>query len=204
MAKPPLPDVDPAFASNVYYDRTHDIQAAKILPSEYFATDQHMLLVTVLGSCVAACIRDKSNGIGGMNHFMLPGNSHASAANSSGRYGIHAMEMLLGRLHKLGAAKQHLEARVYGGASVIASMTETNVGERNARFVLDFLQSERIAVVEQDLRDIYPRKVYFFPQTGKAAVKKLRNLHNTTIEDREKEYRSHLAQAGEPRAREKK
>ncbi|HEY3327361.1 MAG TPA: chemoreceptor glutamine deamidase CheD [Novimethylophilus sp.] len=192
MAHTSKPALEQAMASNVYFDRVHDIQAAKILPGEYYATTQHMLLVTVLGSCVAACLRDKVNGIGGMNHFMLPGSNSETVAAKGGRYGIDAMEMLLGRLQKLGAERRNIEARVFGGAAVIASMTETNVGERNAKFVLDFLQAEKIAVVSQDLLDVCPRKVYFFPSTGKAVVKKLRNLHNTTIEKREQAYRSHL------------
>ena len=184
--------MDKAMASNVYYDRVHDIQAAKILPGEYYATTQQMLLVTVLGSCVAACIRDKTNGIGGMNHFMLPGSQREAAAAKGGRYGVDAMAMLLASLQQLGAERKNLEAHVFGGAAIIASMAETNVGVRNAKFVLDFLHAEKIAVVSQDLLDTCPRKVYFFPNTGKTLVKKIRNLHNDTIEKREQAYRSHL------------
>lgn len=179
-------------APNVYYDKTFNIDAAKISPGEYYATKRDMVLVTVLGSCVAACIRDKVTGIGGMNHFMLPESSDHTNWNVGGRYGTYAMEILINQLQKLGAERKNLEAKVFGGASVIKHMTETNIGERNAAFVLDFLKTEKISVIAKDLLDIYPRKVYYFPQTGKVLVKKLRNMHNDTIEMREMEYNSRL------------
>lgn len=181
-------------APNLYYDRTHAIDAAKILPGEYYATKRDMLLVTVLGSCVAACIRDRKLGIGGMNHFMLP-DSNNDKLSMGGRYGAYAMEMLINQLQKLGAERKNLEAKVFGGGNVLASMETTNVGELNARFVLDFLKTEKIPVSAKDLLDIYPRKVYFFPQTGKVLVKKLRKVHNHTIEDREMQYRSRLQES---------
>lgn len=180
-------------APNLYYDRTHEIDAAKILPGEYYATTRDMLLVTVLGSCVAACVRDKVKGIGGMNHFMLPDNtSEQSGWGVGGRYGTYAMEMLINQLQKLGAERRNLEAKVFGGGNVLSSMSTTNVGELNARFVMNFLKTEKIPVAAKDLLDIYPRKVYFFPQTGRVLVKKLRKVHNHTIEDRETQYRSRL------------
>ena len=73
-------------------------------------------------------------------------------------------------------------------------MTQANVGERNAEFVLKFLRTEGIRVVAQDLNDIYPRKVYFFSASGRVLVKKLRNMHNDTIVTREVDYRSRLSQ----------
>jgi len=177
-------------APNLYFDRTHEIDAAKILPGEFYATQRDMLLVTVLGSCVAACIRDSANGIGGMNHYMLP--NSPGDEGESGRYGTYAMEILINHLMKLGAQRKNLEAKVFGGGNVIAKMTQTNVGERNAEFVLDYLKTEQIRVVAKDLLDIYPRKVYFFPYTGKVLVKKLRNIHNDTIIERETEYTKRL------------
>lgn len=181
-------------APNLYFDRGFNIDAAKILPGEYYTTRRDMLLVTVLGSCVAACIRDKTNGIGGMNHFMLPENANEQGGwgASSTRYGTYAMEVLINQLLKLGADRKNMEAKVFGGGNVIANMTATNVGERNSKFVLDFLKMEKIPISAKDLMDIYPRKVYFFPATGKVLVKKLKNVHNRTIEDRELQYRSRL------------
>lgn len=177
-------------APNLYFDKTYEIDAAKILPGEFYATQRNMLLITVLGSCVAACIRDTTSGIGGMNHYMLPDNP--GDQSESGRYGTYAMEILINHLMKLGAQRKNLEAKVFGGGNVITKMTSTNVGERNAKFVLDYLKTEQIKVVAKDLLDIYPRKVYFFPYTGKVLVKKLRSSHNSTIIARETEYTKRL------------
>jgi len=181
-------------APNLYFDRGFNIDAVKLLPGEYYTTRRDMLMVTVLGSCIAACIRDKTNGIGGMNHFMLPENANEQGGwgASSTRYGTYAMEVLINQLLKLGADRKNMEAKVFGGGNVIANMTTTNVGERNSKFVLDFLKMENIPISAKDLMDIYPRKVYFFPSTGKVLVRKLRNVHNRTIEDRELQYRSRL------------
>jgi len=181
-------------APNLYYDRNFDLEAAKILPGEYYVTSRDMVLVTVLGSCVAACIRDSHSGIGGMNHFMLPDNSSddSSPLSSSARYGTYAMEILINHITKMGARRAFLEAKVFGGGNVLKGFTVANVGQRNADFVLEFLATEKIRVVAQDLVDIYPRKVYYFPNSGKVMVKKLRNIHNDTIVDREKDYSSRL------------
>ena len=183
------------FATNVYYDRTFNCDAAKILPGEYYYTPKDMLIVTVLGSCVSACIRDRLTGLGGMNHFMLP-DGGAGDANSpvsaSMRYGTFAMEVLINDLLKAGARRDNMEAKVFGGGAVLRGFTAMNVGERNAEFVMSYLKTEKIRVVAEDLNDIYPRKVYFFPRTGKVLVKKLMATHNDTLAKRELDYASRL------------
>jgi chemotaxis protein CheD len=181
-------------APNLYYDQQHDSEAAKILPGEYYATTRDMLLVTVLGSCVCACLRDKVSGIGGMNHFMLPdaGQDQNNPLGASARYGTYAMEILINQLLKMGAKRGNFEAKVFGGGAVLRGFTVANIGERNADFVLKFLDMEKIPVVAQDLLDIYPRKVYYFPRTGLVRVKKLRRVHNDTIISRESEYVTRL------------
>ena len=121
--------IEEQFANNVYYDRTFDRDAAKILPGEYYFTCKDMLIVTVLGSCVAACIRDRVTGIGGMNHFMLPaGGDPDSPVSASMRYGTYAMEVLINELLKSGARRENLEAKVFGGGNVLAGFTSINVG----------------------------------------------------------------------------
>ncbi|MBI3479055.1 MAG: chemoreceptor glutamine deamidase CheD [Nitrosomonadales bacterium] len=184
-------------APNLYFDRGHEIEAAKILPGEYYATARDMMLVTVLGSCVCACIRDRELGIGGMNHFMLPdgGMDQGDILGESARYGTYAMEILINQLLKMGAKRGNLEAKVFGGAAVLRGFMVANVGERNAQFVLKFLKTENIPVAAQDLRDIHPRKVYFFPKTGRVRVKKLRQVHNDTVINRESEYKARLRYA---------
>jgi chemotaxis protein CheD len=184
------------FATNVYFDRTFDCEAAKILPGEYYFTNKDMLIVTVLGSCVSACIRDRVTGLGGMNHFMLPdGGGDGSPVSASARYGTYAMEILINDLLKAGAKRENLEAKVFGGGAVLKGFTAINVGERNAAFVLSFLKTEKIRVVAEDLNDVHPRKVYFFPRTGKVLVKKLMQTHNDTLAKREIEYASRLKKA---------
>ena len=181
-------------APNLYFDRQHNSEAAKILPGEYYATARDMLLVTVLGSCVCACIRDRENGIGGMNHFMLPdsGQDQNNPLGESARYGAYAMEILINQLIKMGAKRSNFEAKVFGGGAILRGFTVANVGERNAEFVMKFLKTEKIPVAAQDLLDIYPRKVYYFPQTGLVRVKKLKQVHNDTVVNRESEYKSRL------------
>jgi chemotaxis protein CheD len=185
---------EPSFSPNIYFDTTFDIDAAKILPGEYYVTKRDMVLVTVLGSCVAACIRDRVTGIGGMNHFMLPDiNRENHEPNSiSARYGSYAMEMMINQLLKIGARKSNLEAKLFGGGSVLRGFTSINVGARNAEFAQDYLRNENIPVVSEDLLDNCPRKIYFFPTSGRVLVKKLRNMHNKTIVDREQAYSSNL------------
>ena len=184
-------DTNENLAPNVYYDRHFDKEAVKILPGEYYVTTSDKLIVTVLGSCVAVCIRDKLTRCGGMNHFLLPndGSGQSGLLTESARYGVYAMEILINHLFKLGANKNRLEAKVFGGGNVLRGLTLNNVGQRNAEFVLDYLHNEGIPILAQDLLDEYPRKVYFFPDTGKVMVRKIKSVHNTTIIDRESEYR---------------
>ena len=180
---------------NLYFDRQFNTHAAKILPGEYYATTRDMMIVTVLGSCVSACIRDRETGVGGMNHFMLPHSGDADPGNPlsrSARYGTYAMEMLINDLLKLGARRAFLEAKIFGGGNVMRGFTVHNVGTRNAEFALKFLETESIRIIAKDLLDVHPRKVYYFPNSGRVLVKKLRNLHNNTIIEREQEYESRL------------
>ncbi len=186
---------DENLATNRYYDRHFDSEAAKILPGEYFVTNTGMLLVTVLGSCVAACIRDTKSGMGGMNHFMLPDDGGRETVGASARYGTYAMEVLINHLLKMGARRNSLEAKVFGGGAVMASLSSSNVGTRNAEFVLNYLKVEKIPIVAKDLLDSYPRKVYYFPDTGRVMVKKLHRVHNETLFTREKDYKDRLSGA---------
>jgi chemotaxis protein CheD len=187
---------DPHLATALYADRTFGCDAVKVLPGEYYVSDRDMAMVTTLGSCVSACIRDVRTGLGGMNHFMLPDTAEGSdPAAASARYGTFAMELLINELFKRGARRDSLEAKVFGGGNVLAGLTRVNVGERNARFVLAFLQTERIRVAARDLLDEFPRKVYFFPATGRVMVRKLRNLRNHTLIDRESSYLRELGRS---------
>jgi chemotaxis protein CheD len=180
------------FARSTYFDAEHKLPGVKLLPGEYHVSREDMVQVTVLGSCVAACIRDTRTGYGGMNHFMLPDGGGEGNQDAPARYGVYAMEVLINSLIKLGANRQYFEAKVFGGGNVMRVLSQSNVGQRNAEFVLDFLAAEKIRVAARDLEDIYPRKVYFFPASGKVRVKKLLDTHSRTIVDREVEYKSRV------------
>jgi chemotaxis protein CheD len=178
---------------NRYWDREREIITAKILPGEYYVTQEDELITTVLGSCVSACIRDKESGIGGMNHFMLPEtNSGKSRKGSEAivglatRYGNYAMEHLINTILSHGGRRKNLEVKVFGGGKIIPALTD--VGMKNIDFVLSYIDQEGLRLLSQDLGDIYPRKVIYFPKTGKVGMKKIQDLHNDTIAQRERQY----------------
>ena len=182
---------------NRYFDRHFNQEAVKILPGEYFATGEDGMIVTVLGSCISVCLRDSITKVGGMNHFLLPSSDDGIAdglLSESARYGTYAMELLINELLKLGASKSRLEAKIFGGGNMLRGITTTNVGERNAEFVLHYLRTEQIPILADDLLGPYPRKIYFFTDTGEVKVRKIKSMHNTTIIDRESEYRLKIKQ----------
>jgi chemotaxis protein CheD len=193
QAPSPLPGFEHI---NRYWDSLHQRFAAKILPGEYYVTRREEMIVTVLGSCISACIRCRATAIGGMNHFMLPqsraeGDAWAgTAVNAAARYGNYAMEHMVNDLLKNGASRRYLEVKIVGGGRVLKQMSD--VGRQNIEFVRAYLQAEGLTVNAEDVGDIYPRKVYYDPRSGKVSVKKLRLLPNDTIFERENQYRSHI------------
>ncbi len=177
---------------NRYFDKTHGMDAVKLLPGEYYVSARSEVVVTVLGSCVSACIRDRVFGIGGMNHFMLPlhhddrpqwGSSDVSAMT---RYGNFAMEHLIHDILAHGGLKKNLEVKVFGGGRIMRGTTD--VGRNNVQFIRQFLQDEGLSIDSHDCGGATPRKVYYFPKTGRVLMKRLVPLHNDTIEQREKAY----------------
>jgi chemotaxis protein CheD len=189
----PKPSGVPGEARTFYFERDFGKNAVKILPGEFFVAADDIAISTVLGSCVAACIWDRSAGVGGMNHFMLPDSGSGSDSGGlAGRYGMFAMEQLINELMKRGARKNIMEAKVFGGGAVMRNFTTMNVGERNAAFVLDFLKTENIRVASQDLNDVYPRRVVFFPASGRALCKKLAQA-DSTLMAAEQQYNAKVA-----------
>ncbi|MEI6003334.1 chemoreceptor glutamine deamidase CheD [Paraburkholderia bengalensis] len=184
-------------ATNLYFDNHFQKQGVKLLPNEFYTTSEDMVLVTVLGSCVAACIQDRTAGIGGMNHFMLPddGADVAQAASDSMRYGAYAMEVLINELIKAGGRRERFEAKVFGGAAVLAGMTTMNIGDRNSAFVRRYLALEKIRIVAEDLEGTHPRKVAFMPRTGQVMVKKLRLQQEAGVAEREQALARQTAEA---------
>ena len=175
-----------------YYDNHFKANAIKVLPGEYVVTGEDVMLVTVLGSCVSACIRDPLAGVGGMNHFMLPDSEVGEGG--SARYGAYAMEMLINDLLKRGGSRNRMEAKVFGGGAVLASLSSSNVGQRNAEFVLRYLADEGVPVLAQDLGDTCPRRLHYFPATGRVMLKRLPSAQGAEVAEGEKLYRSRLQQ----------
>lgn len=177
-----------------YWDKINNTVAAKLLPGEYYVTKENEMITTVLGSCISACVRDKVSGIGGMNHFMLPETSQSrldegreSVVGNATRYGNYAMEHLINTILANGGKRKNLEVKVFGGGKIIASLGD--VGLKNITFVLDYIDTEGLLLVSKDLGDIYPRKINFYPQSGRVRMKKIQDLHNDTIVLRETQYR---------------
>ena len=174
---------------NRYIDKHMGCVAAKILPGEYYVTRHDECVTTVLGSCVSACIRDVRTGIGGMNHFMLPlkrDNINDAIISDAARYGNFAMEHLINDIMKYGGSRNNLEFKVFGGGKIMQNMM--GIGEKNIQFVLEYLKTEGFTAKISDLGDIYPRKIIYFPKSGRALMKKLKSMHNNTIIERESRY----------------
>lgn len=181
-----------------YFDREFQVESVKILPGQYHAARGQGAISTVLGSCVSTCLWDPVERIGGMNHFMLPGDNARpdSPWAASARFGLYAMEVLINDMLRLGADRHRLVAKVFGGAQLLAGFDRLDVGAKNSEFVLHFLREEGIRVLAQDLQDVCPRKVHFFVATGKVQVKRLGVLPNEAVQRREREYLSRLAARG--------
>ena len=180
-----------------YWDPAHRVWAAKLLPGEFYVTRGNEMLVTTLGSCVAACIRDPKRGVGGMNHFMLPARGGDPESwvddpvNLATRYGNNAMEQLINRILKLGARREDLEIKLFGGGRVLKGVT-TDIGKRNIEFAMEYCATESLRLISRDLGGAYPRKVQFFPDTGRAFSKKLYRTRNQTLIEREEHYLQEL------------
>jgi chemotaxis protein CheD len=139
------------------------------------ASCKPLLLDTVLGSCISACLYDPVSGIGGMNHFMLPEGADPENPTSA-RYGINAMELLISQLMKLGGERRRFQAKVFGGGHVLKIRESLDgVPQRNIDFVRRFLETEQIPVVKEDVGGYQPRRVLFHTHTGKVFLKYLGN-----------------------------
>jgi chemotaxis protein CheD len=176
-------------AHTFYHDAAFRCEAVKLMPGEYYVHDaDDLLITTVLGSCVSACLVDRTAHLGGMNHFMLPD------GGSAGRYGAYAMELLINEMMKRGARRDRIQAKIFGGGHVMRNFSTINVGERNVAFVEQFLAAERIPILSRDVLDICPRKVCLFPGSARALVKKLAPAQYDTIATQESVYRGRLTQ----------
>ena len=169
--------------------------AYRLMPGEYGLASKGEMLITVLGSCVCACIRDKTTGIGGMNHFLLTHSRRMKYSHNisqdyddkSTRYGVGAMEVLINDLIKQGSKRANLEAKIFGGAKV--TETDNKIGSDNIAFVKDYLNLEQIPLISSDVGGTQARTVYYIPETGDVFVRKVEKV---AVLDLEKQYKSDL------------
>lgn len=179
-----------------YYDPSFDAMAVKVLPGEHYvsrAPDE--MIVTVLGSCVAACVRDPGIGVGGMNHFMLPHSDEGLWGNASAslRFGNFAMERLFNDIFELGGRRRHLEIKVFGGANVLGN--GGTIGHQNSAFIEEYLKAEGLPIVARDLYGLHPRRLHYFPVTGAVAMLELRRQSDLGIVAEEKVYQKAIDKA---------
>lgn len=172
-----------------FYDAANSAWMIKVYPGEFHVTSKgNEVLVTILGSCVSACIRDPLTGVGGMNHFMLPESESGQwgADTMSTRYGNHAMEKLINELIKLGCPRERMEVKVFGGGNVIDSSQA--VGTRNVEFVLRYLADEGLRCAAQDLGGDFPRRIQYTPATGRVVRRILGRTDSDPIVSEERAY----------------
>ena len=173
---PKQPTVLPGFEHiKHYWDYKHQLYAARIMPGEFFVSTDKVVIATVLGSCVSACIRDPETGIGGMNHFMLPEEenhiNYDSNSGASARYGNYAMDKMINTILSYGGKRERLEIKLFGGSKVIQSMAD--IGSSNINFAYDYLTIKQMTVTSQDVGGLHPRRVLYFPHTGRVLMCKL-------------------------------
>lgn len=181
-------------------DRRFPHGIAAILPGEFFVSREPMVVYTVLGSCISACIRDPIAGVGGMNHFMLPEPQEHRPSDAWGgestRYGSFAMEQLINGILTRGGMKHRLEVKLFGAGRIYEG--NLDVGARNTAWVLSYLKTEGFSIATSALGDVFPRKVYYFTHSGRVLVKKIEKIKNRTIYEREAAYQHKVEEEQPP------
>lgn len=171
-------------------------------PGEYHATKEPLILSTLLGSCVSACLYEPQSGIIGMNHFLLSNRRYAKdmplCITEAGRYGVHSMELLINTMIKLGAKRSNLHAKAFGGASILVRTNENSnflcVGEVNVRFIKEFLLNEGIKLVSSDLGGSLGRVIHFFPNDYSVYMKKIQKTTKELYERDKKLWKTSINQ----------
>lgn len=177
-----------------YYDQNFGLTVVKLFSGDCYATaSPDEMIVTILGSCIAACIRDPVAGISGMNHFLLPGIPGAGMGektSDAARYGAFAMEQLINKLIGLGARKDRLEVKLFGGANVTDS--SAMIGSKNVAFAKDFTKKEGYTLIANDLGGDMPRRIHYFSADGRVMMRKLKRREDNRIMAVESAYESTL------------
>lgn len=179
-----------------YYDQNFGVTVTKLVSGDCYVTNApDEMMVTILGSCVAACIRDEAHGIAGMNHFLLPGEpgKTSNTVTDAARYGAYSMELLINKMMSLGARKECMDVKLFGGGDVTDSTTL--MGSRNTEFVLHFMNKEGLHMSSSDLGGTLPRRVHFYSGDGRVLVRKLMRQNDIRIVAEERENKIKLEQS---------
>lgn len=174
-----------------------------IHPGEYLVSRDDLIISTVLGSCVAVALKDRDSNVGGLNHFMLPApfkrsikpDFPAEFINDNGRYGSYAMELLINDMMKRGAKKSGLQAKVFGGASMLhlGQGSAQSIASGNIDFAFEFLKTEGIPVISSDVGGDRARKILFFVRSGKVLLKRIQGTFNVLVEEEDRTYLNRIA-----------
>jgi chemotaxis protein CheD len=182
-----------------------NLPRVEVRPGERYATASAVDIKTLLGSCVAACLYDPEAKVAGLNHFLLAAPRYSKSmpftATDAGRYGIHAMELLINDMVKLGAARSRLKAKVFGAASVLGTACEDKffcVSEVNQRFIRDYLATERIPIMSEDLGGTHGRVIHFHSDSFRVFRRFIRKTETTVIEKDEQTYWRSAVEHPEP------
>ena len=173
-----------------FFDPRFNAISVMVLPGRHYVTAHAgEMVVTLLGSCVAACIRDPDAGVGGLNHFLLPESESGDwgHSNAAMRYGNHAMEVLINDILKRGGQRQRLEVKLFGGAHVVDTDPAKSVGSRNIAFIHKYLADEGLEVAAEHLGGSVGRRIHYFPVSGRARMLLLRRKKDSDVFSRERE-----------------
>jgi chemotaxis protein CheD len=186
----------------------YDIPKRRInlLPGDHYVSDRDVVIGTLLGSCVSACLYDPLKRVVGMNHFMLTDKKCAGSVplclTEAGRYGVHAMELIINGMLRLGARKERFHAKVFGGSSLFSVNPDADdfngVGEANSRFILEFLQNEGIKLVASNLGGKEGRVIRFHSRDFAVYQRKIKKTLTPDIITREKRFREREALRKDP------
>lgn len=182
-------------SSRSYFDARFDALVHPVAPGAHAINGKASeMLSTVLGSCIAVCLRDEKKRIGGLNHFMLPALADGQVQNRHAMlYGDTAMEVLINALMRAGCDRRNLEAKVFGGARIAAAYDQSAIGERNAQFAVDFLCHEGITVKSRDTGGSSPRRVLFEPWSGRVLVQHIDPLATADLARTEAKHQAAIS-----------
>ncbi len=177
---------------NIKFDVKYNLEVVELFPGEYHATRHPRIISTVLGSCVSVALFDVEDGVGGMNHFMLPSELGTGKifATKSGKYGMYAMELLINEMIKLGGEKKKFVAKVFGGGKVLKTLSgvKGSISENNVQFAMKYLEEERIPISSSDVGGYAGRRILFFTQDARVLLKRLTPSEEQPVEKEEENY----------------